>query len=53
MTEETDLADRYIKAFITNMIHILKDIKENSTTLAARQKRHSGINMENDTSCSE
>ena len=33
MTEETDLADRYIKAFITNMIHILKDIKENINTI--------------------
>ena len=28
MTEETDLADRYIRAFLTNMIHILKDIEE-------------------------
>ena len=33
MTEETDLADRYIKAFITNMIHILKDIKDNINTI--------------------
>lgn len=33
MTEETDVADRYIKAFITNMIHILKDIKENINTI--------------------
>ena len=33
MTEETDLADRYIKAFITNMIHILKDMKENINTI--------------------
>ena len=28
MTEETDLADRYIRAFLKNMIHILKDIEE-------------------------
>ena len=29
MTEETDLADKNIKTLITNIIHILKDVKEN------------------------